>query len=70
MNGFLGSFHTNNKSVESQVFRKFVVTQQSYSTVLPKSELTGIVKPILNEEISKDTIYFARRSICSYNTSF
>ena len=55
MNGFLGSFHTNNISVESQVFRKFVVTQQAYSAVWPKSELTDIVKPPLNQDISEDT---------------
>ena len=55
MNGFLGSFHTNNISVESQVFRKFVVTQQAYSAVWPKSELTDIVKPLLNQDISEDT---------------
>ena len=55
MNGFRGSFHTNNISVESQVFRKFVVTQQAYSAVWPKSELTDIVKPLLNQDISEDT---------------
>ena len=49
------SFHTNNISVESQVFRKFVVTQQAYSAVWPKSELTDIVKPLLNQDISEDT---------------
>ena len=49
------SFHTNNISVESKVFRKFVFTQQAYSAVWPKSELTDIVKPLLNQDISEDT---------------
>ena len=55
MNGILGSYHTSNQSIEIQLFRKFIVTQQVHSAIWPDSELTGILKPLLNEaDVSKD----------------
>lgn len=42
-NGMLGSFHTNKKSIESQIMRKFVNLQQLQSAkVFAKSELLSV----------------------------
>ena len=55
MNGLLGSFHTSNKSVEIELFRKFIVTQQVCSVVWPDAELVDLLKPLLTEvNICKD----------------
>ena len=55
MNGVLGNFQTSNRTIEIQLFRKFITTQQVSSTIWPDTELTNILNPLLNEiAISKD----------------
>lgn len=55
MNGVLGSFHTSNRAVEIQLFRKFISTQKVSSNMWPDIELTNILKPLLSDvDVSKD----------------
>ena len=47
MNGILGSFHTSNKAVEVQLFRKFISAQQVCATQWPNVELTHVLKNVV-----------------------
>lgn len=49
MNGILGSFHTSNKAVEVQLFRKFISAQQVCATQWPNVELTRVLKQLVDD---------------------
>ena len=49
MNGILGSFHTNNQVVEVQLFRKFINKQEVCGIEWPSTELSTILKPLMNQ---------------------
>ena len=49
MNGVLGSFHTNNKAVEVQLFRKFISKQQVGNIEWPDTQVTQDLKPVIDE---------------------
>lgn len=55
MNGILGSFHTSNKAVEVQLFRKFITAQQVCATPWPNVELTHVLKHLIDDlQFNKD----------------
>ena len=58
MNGVLGSFHTNNKAVEVQHFRKFISKQQVGNIEWPDTQVTQDLKPVIDElRATKENAY-------------
>ena len=46
----MGSFHTNNRAVELQLFRKFIKNQQVQYMEWPELELSNAIRPLVCED--------------------